>query len=263
MEALLETRGSTVPYTVLVRIDRVLFRAPLSRVVSPPPRRKDKALSQTLSTSLFREKPSFYSRDSKGCDYLELALTTGCADGSREGFFNEKNVAGCLGNWDGLKSLRDRPTRHWCGNKFSNGNSRKCLVPSDLCDSENGWQVCGYGGVAGEIPGYINSGTCKAAGYGRFSAGINHCSRKLGACDKPKANVDYGCSHYDLNDLSCDEPLCCGLDCEKQDKVDCDGAFWPGATTYTPLSEYKGCARLTAAEAGGVMCCCKLKNSIY
>ncbi|XP_065844411.1 MAM and LDL-receptor class A domain-containing protein 2-like isoform X2 [Oscarella lobularis] len=184
--------------------------------------------------------------------YCSQVLKTGCADGSREGFFSQANVAGCLGDWDGLKSLRDRPTRRHCGNQFDDGTSVECVAPADVCDSANGWQVCGYGGIAGEIPGLINSAACKTAGYVRFSAGINHCSMRQNVCEKPRANIDYGCTHYDVD---CDEPLCCGLSCTDQSKVRCDGAFWPGATSYTHLSTFSGCSRLTSSDAGGVMCC--------
>ncbi|XP_065844379.1 MAM and LDL-receptor class A domain-containing protein 2-like isoform X2 [Oscarella lobularis] len=184
--------------------------------------------------------------------YCSQALKTGCADGSREGFFSHASVAGCHGDWDGLRSLRDRPTRSRCGNKFDDGTSVKCVAPADVCDSANGWQVCGYGGVAGKIPGYIDGAACKTAGYGRFSAGINYCNRRLNACNKPRANIDYGCTHYDVD---CDEPLCCGLWCTDQSNVTCAGAFWPGATSYTPLSVFSACSRLTSDDAGGVMCC--------
>lgn len=82
-------------------------------------------------------------------------LSSGCADGSREGFFNEQRVAGCRAHWTGERSLRDPPsppTHHYlnkqcinkaCGNKFKDGKSATCNSPADACDTCNGWYVCG------------------------------------------------------------------------------------------------------------------------
>lgn len=88
--------------------------------------------------------------------YVFVALKSGCADKSREGFFNEPNVAGCQGEWDGLKSLRDVPTGK-CGNKFPDGRTVKCREPADLCDVDNGWRICGSNGNPADIRNYVNS----------------------------------------------------------------------------------------------------------
>jgi hypothetical protein len=178
--------------------------------------------------------------------YCNQALTTGCADQSREAFFNDKNIAGCRGDWDGLKSLRDG-SRGKCGNKFPDGRSVTCKSPADVCDIEKGWRVCGANGDPTEIKKLVDEKECSVSALGRFSAGINHCRRD--ACNS-SSDKDYGCTHFDI---SCNEPLCCGLGCEK-DK-DCPKSFWPQSTSYTPLNQFKGCSRLTSGDAGGVLCC--------
>ncbi|XP_062504072.1 MAM and LDL-receptor class A domain-containing protein 2-like [Corticium candelabrum] len=180
--------------------------------------------------------------------YCSQARVTGCADGTREGFFNEQHVAGCKGTWAGLSSLRDPPTNVPCGNKFLDGSAVTCNVPADVCDVKNKWRVCGSTGKPSEITSSINSGVCATASYGRFSAGINHCRRDV--CNIAHPQSDYGCTNYALQ---CDEPLCCGLECSKTGN--CTGAFWPKRTQHTLLSEHKGCSSITSSDAGGVMCC--------
>jgi hypothetical protein len=191
--------------------------------------------------------------------YCGKELKTGCADGSREGFFNEARVAGCFASWNGEKSMRDPatpPAHHYlnkqclnkaCGNKFKDGSSVACNVPADACDTCGGWYVCGSRKPS-DITNFVNADVCGTTSYGRFSAAINHCQQPDG-CSLPNYK-DYGCTHFGV---SCSEPLCCGLDCER--KGTCTGGFFPKQTAHTPLNQYKGCSRLTSADAGGVMCC--------
>ena len=88
---------------------------------------------------------------------IQIARVTGCADGTREGFFNEQHVAGCKGTWAGLSSLRDPPTNVPCGNKFPDGSAVTCNVPADVCDVKNKWRVCGSTGKPSEITSSVRS----------------------------------------------------------------------------------------------------------
>ena len=61
---------------------------------------------------------------------------------------------------------------------------------------------------------------CQKAGYGQFSAGINHCMQINGGgdgCKRVVTDIDYGCGKY--HD-SCSEPLCCGSNCQGPDVCD-------------------------------------------
>ena len=65
---------------------------------------------------------------------------------------------------------------------------------------------------------------CQRAGYGHFSAGINHCKTNSGGgdgCKRVVTGVDYGCGQYHQ---SCSEPLCCGASCQGPDSCDSGNA---------------------------------------
>lgn len=89
------------------------------------------------------------------------------------------------------------------------------------------------------------------AGYGMYSAGINHCHISQ-ACAAPKKNFDYGCSYFAT---TCDKPLCCGIGCKGVDK--CSNSTWGKNMTRfnNKLSPTAGCAYINNTEAGGVLCC--------
>ena len=61
-----------------------------------------------------------------------------------------------------------------CGNKYGGMTNRICQQPADLC--EPGWHICGSlkTGID-EIRDSMVGSQCSTAGYGRFSAGVNHC----------------------------------------------------------------------------------------
>lgn len=185
--------------------------------------------------------------------YGSKALTTGCSDGGREGFFQHPTVAGCKGWWWGRKNLRAKPSYVGvtCGDDIGTWG-RWCSQPADLC--KDGWHVCGTFGDVFEIVNRTNGVDCQRAGYGHFSAGINHCKTNNGGgdgCKRVKTGVDYGCSHY--HD-SCSEPLCCGLGCKGPDS--CDSGVFKRQTMYSPASgDLEGCSFMSVGNAGGIMCC--------
>ena len=88
--------------------------------------------------------------DDQSLKYGANALTTGCSDGGREGFFTNPTVAGCKGWWWGRKNLRDSPSsaQPKCGDDVGTWG-RSCVKPADLC--AQGWHVCGTFGNISEI----------------------------------------------------------------------------------------------------------------
>ena len=65
-----------------------------------------------------------------------------------------------------------------------------------------------------------NGVDCQKAGYGHFSAAINHCKKNSGGgdgCKRVVTGTDYGCGQYHE---SCSEPLCCGYNCQGPDSCD-------------------------------------------
>ena len=134
------TASSSLPRTKMATKETSLLTISLSKVLAV-------SLTEEKTTPTATTVRKYLSNTPQICSWncSLLALTTGCADKSREAFFNNKNVAGCRGDWDGLKSLRDRSTGK-CGNKFPDGRSITCKSPADVCDTEKGWRVCGASG---------------------------------------------------------------------------------------------------------------------
>ncbi|XP_065198014.1 MAM and LDL-receptor class A domain-containing protein 2-like [Sycon ciliatum] len=197
---------------------------------------------------------------SKTCLYANIsssayganALSDGCSDRSREGLFDSTHIAGCGGTWSGRKNLRAPPTVPIavCGNKYGGTTNRICQQPADLC--EPGWHICGSlkTGID-EIRDSMVGSQCSTAGYGRFSAGVNHCHLSK-ACTSAVRGLDYGCGVFGS---PCSEPLCCGAGCNGYDN--CNSAIFPNNQTsyYKGVSPTAGCGYINAQEAGGVMCC--------
>ncbi len=168
----------------------------------------------------------------------------GCADGQREGFADMKKhprVAGCVGEWEGVKSYRDKPTGKACGD-----DGAKCAVPADLCAP--GWHVCGADGKGKDLTDRAAFADCNNAGPGRFNAGVSHSiSEEIDPCPKIKPNTVLPCFQAGLGS----EPVCCGNDCRAGK---CKDGVWKGKTKIS-MGTSEGCGAVTSASNGGVMCC--------
>ena len=168
----------------------------------------------------------------------------GCADGQREGFADLKKnprVAGCVGSWQGAKSLRDKPTGKACGD-----DGEKCAVPADLCAP--GWHVCGNDGKAADLTGHTNTKECDNAGPGRFNAAMSHSpTDEINPCPTIAKDQDFKCVQSGLGS----EPVCCGNDC-KSGK--CKDAVWKGKTKIS-IGTSEGCGAVASDRNPGVMCC--------
>ncbi|MEM9453649.1 MAG: hypothetical protein AAGF11_05690 [Myxococcota bacterium] len=168
----------------------------------------------------------------------------GCADGQREGFADLKKhprVAGCIGEWDGTKSLRDKPTGKACGD-----DGQKCAVPADLCAP--GWHVCGNAGKAKDITDRASVEDCSNAGPGRFNAAVSHSiSEEIDPCPKITAATTLPCFQAGLGA----EPVCCGNDCLSGK---CKDGVWKGKTMISRGTS-EGCGAVTSSSNAGVMCC--------
>lgn len=168
----------------------------------------------------------------------------GCADGQREGFADLKKhprVAGCVGEWDGTKNLRDKPTGKPCGD-----DGEKCAVPADVCSA--GWHVCGMAGKAKDITDRTTAKDCDNAGPGRFNAAVSHSiSEEIDPCPKITAATTLPCFQAGLGS----EPVCCGNDCLAGK---CKDGVFKGKTQISRGTS-EGCGAVTSTANAGVMCC--------
>ncbi len=170
----------------------------------------------------------------------------GCADGQREGFASLKDfprIAGCIGDWDGSKSLRDKPTGKACGD-----DGEKCAVPADVC--AEGWHVCGVDGQAKDLRDRVDAGQCNsAAGPGRFNAAMSHSTNdEIEPCPTIRPNTVMPCMQAGLGA----EPVCCGTGCSDGHK--CKDGVWPNQTNIS-IGTSEGCGNVTGKHNGGVLCC--------
>ncbi|MBI4509188.1 MAG: hypothetical protein HY698_06105 [Deltaproteobacteria bacterium] len=167
----------------------------------------------------------------------------GCADGQREAFVDHNAfpaIAGCLGAWEGLMSLRTPTTGTACGDDLG-----PCGAPADLCAP--GWHVCGSSGTVAELR-QVSAEQCEQAGGGRFSAAFSHCKKQRGCEYDMSASATYECFPSGW----CSEPACCGRDCGEFGA--CTGGVWPDRT-HIPQGTDQGCGAMSARRAGGVLCC--------
>lgn len=167
----------------------------------------------------------------------------GCADGQREAFADAAafpRIAGCLGSWDGLQSLRARASGRACGDDLE-----ACAAPSDLCAP--GWRVCGAGGRIADLT-QVSAEQCEKAGGGRFSAAISHCETQSGCEYDKRPNGDYDC----FKSGWCSESVCCGGDCGQFGS--CTDGVWPHRTHIAQGTD-QGCGATSSRRAGGVLCC--------
>jgi hypothetical protein len=167
----------------------------------------------------------------------------GCADGQREAFVDPSafpRIAGCLGSWDGLASLRAPATGRACGDDLD-----ACGAPADLCAP--GWRVCGAGGRIADLT-QVSADECERAGGGRFSAAISHCETQSGCTYDRRPNGDYDC----FKSGWCSESVCCGGDCGQFGS--CTDGVWPHKTHIAQGTD-QGCGATSSRRAGGLLCC--------
>ncbi|HWB82462.1 MAG TPA: hypothetical protein VG755_46185 [Nannocystaceae bacterium] len=168
----------------------------------------------------------------------------GCADGQREAFADAtKNprIAGCVGNWAGSKSLRDKPTGKACGD-----DGEKCTVPADVCAA--GWHVCGVDGKGEDLANHTNTKECDNAGPGRFNAALSHSpTDEINPCPVIKKDQVLPCVQSGLGS----EPVCCGNDC-KGGK--CKDGVWKGKTKIS-IGTSEGCGAIASDRNPGILCC--------
>jgi hypothetical protein len=168
----------------------------------------------------------------------------GCADGQREGFAvidKHPRIAGCIGEWSGSRSLRDKPTGKACGD-----DGAKCTVPADLC--AEGWHVCGFDGSGEDLREDAKAKDCDAAGPGRFNAAVSHSpSDEIDPCPKITKSTVLPCIQSDLGS----EPVCCGNDCLSGK---CKDGVWKGRTRIS-RGTTEGCGAVTSERNPGVLCC--------
>ena len=168
----------------------------------------------------------------------------GCADGQREGFADlskHKQIAGCLARWEGVKSLRDKPTGKACGD-----DGDVCPVPADACAP--GWHICGMNGLHTDLKNHTSWRACeKEAGPGKFVAAMSHGQTDELCPPPPTATTEFPCMESGI----CSEPVCCGDDCQYGK---CRDAVWRGKTKIS-LGKAEGCGAVTSERNGGVLCC--------
>lgn len=166
----------------------------------------------------------------------------GCADGQREAFVDQgasPRVAGCIGEWEGTRSLREPPTGHACGDDLG-----PCAVPADACAA--GWHVCGASGQLAEISA-IGGDACERAGGGKFVAAISHCKTQSGCEYADPKTGSYDC----FKDGWCSEAFCCGSDCGTGS---CPSGIFPDHT-HIAIGTDQGCAAIRPSRARGILCC--------
>eukprot|EP01047_Picozoa_sp_COSAG01_P015113 COSAG01_NODE_751_length_13837_cov_78.727981_1_plen_557_part_00 len=173
----------------------------------------------------------------------------GCSDGTCEGLCSHPSVRGCGAHWDGVKSLRAKPTGKPCG---SAPTHPACASPTDACGP--GWGVCLSHSAAGlDTPSFlkaIDANTCGTP-KGAFVAGMSHAPGT--ACPHPaNHSVDNGCKASGYGG----EPLCCGDKCAVPS---CSSALWPEKTPVLFGAEGAGCCAAVTIRADhqprGVLCC--------
>ncbi len=167
----------------------------------------------------------------------------GCADGTREAFHDLKafpTIAGCIGNWEGTKSLRDAPTGKACGDGLGN-----CEAPADVCAP--GWHICSRDGFLRDMQRVTAEQCREKSGAGRFVAAISHCKTQSGCQYESGDEAVYDC----FNSGWCSEPVCCGEHCGMGA---CPSGIWE-EQTYIAQGTDQGCSAMTSTRAGGILCC--------
>jgi hypothetical protein len=172
-----------------------------------------------------------------------LGLTTGCADGQREGLLDEPLVAACGADWLDSVDLRAAKTGAMCGD-----DAQLCQVAADACAS--GWHVCASDGTVDELI-TLGSAACHDAGPGAWVAASSHCGTQI---EPECAYADAGVLPCYATDW-CAEPLCCGSACFVGET--CQNALFPASTPVAgDLNHGCGAAqKITGHPIDGVLCC--------
>jgi hypothetical protein len=166
----------------------------------------------------------------------------GCADGQREAFVDlaaSPKVAGCIGEWSGVTSLRAPASGAGCGDDLG-----ACGAPADAC--AQGWHICGFNGSLSEVSA-IDPAKCEAAGGGKFVAAISHCKTQNGCQYEDPRTGTYDC----FDSGWCSEAVCCGSDCGTGS---CPSGIWEGHT-HIAIGTDQGCGAIRTSRARGVLCC--------
>lgn len=168
----------------------------------------------------------------------------GCADGQREGFADltkHKRIAGCLGTWEGTKSMRDKPTGKACGD-----DGEVCEVPADVCAA--GWHICGSDGQARDLKTHTSWKACQEqTGPGKFISAMSHGQTDELCPPPPTPSTVFPCMDSGI----CSESVCCGEDCQFGK---CRDAVWRGKTMIS-LGKAEGCGAVSSEANGGILCC--------
>ena len=209
-----------------------------------PSQPEPRLLTEAEAEKLRLDEP----RSLAGVDFVQSdkgdPKVIGCADGQREGLADVTkypNVAGCLGRWEGEKSLRLRKTGNVCGD-----DSKSCRVPSDVCAA--GWHVCGWNGLGNDLRDRLDAEGChKGTGPGKFVAAMSHLQTEELCPPPPDDRTRFPCKRTGIGS----EPVCCGDDCQFGK---CRDAVWLGETKIS-RGTAEGCGMANSSRNGGVLCC--------
>jgi len=161
--------------------------------------------------------------------YQCLDISTGCADGVREGFKDQKiypTIASCAATWP-AQSMRTTRTGALCGN-----NLGPCTVPEDACAP--GWHLCMKNGWPGDLADRISGEDCNSpiAGNTTFVAGSQVVD------DNGKCTLPLPCNTRSV--------ICCGTGCDHGDYC-----VWKDMSSWVP---YTDCNNFGGSNIG-VLCC--------
>ena len=203
--------------------------------------------------------PNIYPGAPEFCDGVDLdcsgsaddapPCTSGCSDGSREGFLSEAthpDIAACSGAWQtaGVTEERAPTCERGAGNDGSRPNGSGCNV-SDLCAA--GWHVCrSPAEVAAASPDGCDS-TLEGAATGQFFV-QRTSSQSNRDCEPPGLNDLFGCGDLGI----APRPSCNPLTSVANDLCAALPAPWDCGS-----NDFREAAQVTKAgnEAGGVLCC--------
>lgn len=198
---------------------------------------------------------------------------SGCADGTREGFLNYPDIAGCLGAWTvpglwpfstaasacsqvAIHNSAQPACNRQAGNNGSLSSGQDCNV-ADLCSA--GWHVCDTAAEVGTALNSQNAAFCSAAALAGTSGMLAFLSRASGSgsaqCNRDTgsayANDAYGCGNY-----GSDVPT---GGCSTLSKLFSTGDFSASNNTFYCPAANDQCEAMTLIntnrETGGVMCC--------
>jgi hypothetical protein len=178
------------------------------------------------------------------------SATTGCSDGSCEGFCEKAAVNACNATWAGALSLRSQRSSA----NASCGGAAPCLSPADACAP--GWGLClGYsaaGDSAAALTAALSVAECAATADGPAGAYVAAMSSARRApCPAAPPTCDMGCNAASYGA----EPVCCGARCQVPS---CASGVWPSPGTRIMMGAgvaHRECADMAGGFVDGVLCC--------